>query len=293
MGTDHIQPERAEPAPFGVGRIDFVNTAPVYHGIDCGRVTCPGRTVAAPPAVLNRLLERGEIRISAVSSTAYAQAFPRWLLLPDLSITARDSIGSVVLARREARPLAGRPRVGLTDKSATAQALTRLLLEEAHHLRPGYRQVDLNAGIPTDLDALLVIGDDALRLPYRETYPHVTDLGTAWRAWTDLPMVFGVWAVDRAFAREHPQTTAAVANALRASRDAGLADLDGAAERAAKRSGLPASVCRDYLAPIDYRLGAEHVRALEHFFDRLAARGELDSGVHALFFTADPATSPR
>ena len=288
MNDDSTHPE-----PIAVGRIDFVNTAPVYHGIDSGQVTCPGRTVAAPPAELNRLLTRGKIDISAVSSAAYAHTFPRWLLLPDLSITARGAIGSVVLARREKQPLVGRPRIGLTDKSATAQALTRLLLEDARGLQPDYRQVNLDAGIPTDLDAMLVIGDDALRLPYRETYPHITDLGAAWRAWTGLPMVFGVWAVTRTFAEHHPEATAAVTRALQASRDAGLADLDGAAGRAAHRSGLPAPLCRDYLAPIDYALGPEHVRALEQFFTRLATRGECTPDVRPAFFPlGHPATTP-
>lgn len=281
----------SSPASFGVGRIDFVNTAPVYLGIDRGDVACPGRVVAAPPAALNGLLEQGEIQISAVSSVAYARAFPRWLLLPDLSITAHGAIGSVVLARRAGGPGAGRPRIGLSDKSATAQALTRLVLEASPGPRPDYRQVDLSAGLPTDLDGLLLIGDDALRLPYRATFPEVVDLGAAWRAQTGLPMVFGVWAVDRAFAVRHPGTTARVTQALQASRDVGVADLEAAAAAAARRSGLSVDVCLDYLAPIDYTLGPTHVRALEHFFDRLAAHDLIGRDVEPSFFPADPAAT--
>ena len=82
---------------FGVGRIDFINTAPVYYGMDIGRVQCPGREVKGPPSTLNRLLRTGEIQISAISSVAYAQAYPQWLLLPSLSISARGPVQSVLL----------------------------------------------------------------------------------------------------------------------------------------------------------------------------------------------------
>ena len=107
---------------FKVGRIDFINTAPVYYGIDTGTIQCPGETVLGPPARLNRMLEAGEIQISAISSVAYATHYPDWLLLPHLSISSRGPVESVLLGFREPVERGAAPIIGLSDKSATAKA---------------------------------------------------------------------------------------------------------------------------------------------------------------------------
>lgn len=269
---------------FRVGRIDFINTAPVYYGIETGRVACPGRTVLGPPARLNRLLAEGAVQVSAVSSAAYAWNYPRWLLLPDLSISARGPVRSVVL-RLAREPERGRPfRAGLTRKSGTAQALTRILLEERFGALPECREVNLDEGVPEGFDGVLVIGDDALRLSsLEERYPGVIDLGEAWLEWTGLPFVFGLWAADKAFAERHPAEAAAVAAALRRSKEEGRRNLEAAAGRAAVRSGVDRGACRAYLEHIEYDLGPDHRAALALFYGKLAARGEAPPGVELRF----------
>lgn len=272
----------------GVGRIDFINTAPIYLGIDAGRVACPGRTVAAPPSVLNRLLREGEIQISAISSIAYAQAFPDWILLPDLSISARGPVKSVLLCLREpieTMDRGSRPRVGLTDKSGTSKALTRIFLEDRHHLIPEYEDIDLTQGVPERLDGMLVIGDDALKLNYREAYPHALDLGSFWVDWTGLPFVFGLWAVDRKYSEKHPEETEAVVEALIESKEIGIRELTTAAHHAAGRTGVPEEVCQDYLRHIEYGLDEKHIEGLERFFSLLKERGEIDSQVEPVFWS--------
>ncbi|MFH1999366.1 MAG: menaquinone biosynthesis protein [Planctomycetota bacterium] len=271
----------------GVGRIDFINTAPVYLGIDTGHVICPGHTVAAPPSTLNRLLREGKIQISSISSVAYAQAFPDWLILPGLSISANGPVKSVLLCSREpfeGCPMGMHPRVGLSDKSDTSKALVRILLEDRFHTQPVYEEADLSNGVPKGLDGLLVIGDDALTLDYATHYPFTLDLGRFWVEWTGLPFVFGLWAVDRGYAARHPRETADVVEALLRSKEMGIRDLYTAARRASKRAGVSEEMCRDYLQHIEYDLDSLHLQGLNRFYAFLKKRGEIKEEVEPLFW---------
>ena len=144
--------------------------------------------------------------------------------------------------------------------------------------------------MPENLDGLLVIGDDALRLDFRKTYAHLIDLGTFWKEWTGLPFVFGLWAVNRKFAQNHPKETAAVVQALKASKDLGKKAIVHAARLASERTGVPEKICSAYLAHIEYDLDEDHRAGLARFFDLLKARGETARGVTPVFW---PATHKR
>lgn len=268
---------------FCVGRIDFINTAPVYLGIDTGRVICPGRARSGSPAEMNRLMNEKRLEIASISSVAYAESFPDILILPGLSISSCGPVRSVLLySRRPLAELAG--TVGLSIRSATARALTRIIVEDFHGRRPAYRDLDTSRTVPDDLDGLLVIGDDALTLDLESTFPHVLDLGAFWHETTGLPFVFGLWGVRAAFACERPDVVESVRDALARSLQIGLADLDGAARLAARRLGLPARQCARYLEQIDYSLDAAHTRSLSRFFGLLKTRGEIGRDVELRFF---------
>jgi len=270
---------------FRIGRIDFINTAPVYYGIDTGRVAIPGCTVLAPPSILNRMLAAGEIQISSISSVAYLKNHAKWYLLPGLSISARGPVHSVLLCMKEPVRNGELQRIGLSDKSETAKALTRILLEDRIGCNPEYLEVDLTNGVPQDLNGVLIIGDDALMLDYRTAYPHVIDLGAYWFDWTGLPFVFGLFAVDRAFADRHPLETAAVARALLASKNLGKMEIQGAARLASDRTGLSEDVCATYLRHIEYDLAEKHLEGLKRFYGLLKARGEAAHDVEPAFWT--------
>jgi len=268
---------------FSVGRIDFINTAPVYLGIDSGRVLCPGQARSGSPAEMNRLISEKRIEIASISSVAYADLFPDLMILPGLSISSRGPVRSVLLySRRPLDELTG--RVGLSIRSATARALTRIILEDFLPRRPTYIDCDTSGSVPDDLDGLLVIGDDALTQKIDGLFPHVLDLGAFWFEETGLPFVFGLWGVRTAFAREQPEAVESVRTALSRSLEIGLADLNGAARLAAGRLGLPESSCGRYLEQIDYGLGPLHTQSLERFYGMLKERGEIEPHVELRFF---------
>jgi len=120
-----------------------------------------------------------------------------------------------------------------------------------------------------------VIGDAALALAARGTYPHRYDLGTEWKQWTGLPFVFAVWAARRS---ADPGAVRRGHEALLASRAWGLAHLELLAEDAAGATGVSLVACREYLAGLDYAFTYKHLAGLTDFFRRLAAEGIVPDG---------------
>jgi len=135
------------------------------------------------------------------------------------------------------------------------------------------QDLDALAGLPHE--AVLVIGDAALALAARGTYPHRYDLGTEWKQWTGLPFVFAVWAARRV---EASASISLAHESLLASRAWGLAHLELLAEDAAGATGVPLAACREYLAGLDYAFTYKHLAGLTDFFRRLAALGIVPDG---------------
>ena len=187
-----------------IGRIPYINCYPVYGAIDRGIVHLDAILVDGVPTDLNRRMADGELDISVVSAVEYARDSERYLLLPDLAISCDGPVRSVMLfSRRPATELTGRSVI-VSRSSMTSVALLELLFENVWRARPQFVPGDAEVsdvreeGRP-DADARLVIGDAALVLGsnHRERYPHVYDLGQAWKEWTGQPFVFAVWVAQR------------------------------------------------------------------------------------------------
>lgn len=265
-----------------IGRIGYINCAPVYGAIDRGIVPLPagGELVTGTPSELNDLLVAGELDVSVISAVEYARHAKELVLLPDLAISCDGPVRSVALfSRRTVGQLDGRT-VLLSASSRTSVALVELLCRDVWHIQPKFAEAraeaqDLDTLAALPHEAVLVIGDAALALAARGTYTHRYDLGEEWKRWTGLPFVFAVWAARRstdlgAARRGH--------EALLASRAWGLSHLDDLAEDAARATGVSLAACREYLGGLDYALTYKHLAGLTDFFRRLAALGIVPDG---------------
>ena len=265
-----------------IGRIGYINCAPVYGAIDRGIVTLPAGTelVTGTPAELNDLLVAGELDVSVISAVEYARHAKELLLLPDLAISCDGPVRSVALfSKRPVGRLDGRT-VLISASSRTSVALLELLCKDLWKVAPKLAEAraeaqDLDALAALPHEAVLVIGDAALALAARGTYPHRYDLGTEWKQWTGLPFVFAVWAARRA---TDPGAVQRGHKSLLASRAWGLAHLDLLAEDAAGATGVPLAACREYLGGLDYAFTYKHLAGLTDFFRRLAAEGIVPDG---------------
>lgn len=263
-----------------LGRIPWINAAPVYAAMDRGIVPAPTRVVSATAAELNDLLAAGELDLSVISAVEYARDASQYHLLPDLAISCDGPVHSVALfSKRPVHELDG-ATVLRTASSRTSVLLLELICRHVWKVRPQFATARAEA---TDLaslqalphDAVLVIGDAALHLRAATLYPVFEDLGQVWKTWTGLPFVFAVWAARRDADRER---ALAVHADLLASRAWGVEHLDLIAAEAAERTGIPATVVRAYLGDLDYQLSYRHLAGLTEFFGRLAADGLVPNG---------------
>lgn len=263
-----------------LGRIPWINAAPVYAAMDRGIVPAPATVVSATAAELNDLLAAGELDLSVVSAVEYARDAAAYHLLPDLAISCDGPVQSVALfSKRPLSELDG-ATVLRTASSRTSVLLLELLCRHVWQVAPRFATVRAEANDLATLqslphDAVLVIGDAALHLRASNVYPVCQDLGAAWKAWTGLPFVFAVWAARRDADRD---LALAVHSNLLASRAWGVQHLDLLAREAAERTGVPETNCRAYLGDLDYGLSYRHLAGLTEFFGRLAADGLVPNG---------------
>jgi chorismate dehydratase len=137
-----------------------------------------------------------------------------------------------------------------------------------------------------EADAAVLIGDPALRATHdaaqdtgRASGLDVYDLGTAWREWTGLPMVFAVWAARREFAQDHPGLVKDVHAAFIDSRDAALAHVDEVAAQAARWEIFDGPSLATYFRTLDFSLGSRQLDGVREFARRAAAAGAVPEGV--------------
>ncbi|MDM8516679.1 menaquinone biosynthesis protein [Desulfobacterales bacterium HSG16] len=269
-----------------IGRISYLNVAPVYYGFDNGQ-SCAGiKFSAGPPAVLNKMLERGELDISPVSSAAYARNQHKWLLLPDLSISCIGKVMSVLLVSRyPVSELSGKPVV-LTEESATAAALTRLLLS-SRGIKPKFETGRIrHTGDLDNKAAALVIGDAALKENWNADFPHVHDLGKMWRNQTGLPFVFALWAVRKSFAEKRPEIVWDVMERFYRSRQAGYENIKKILPITAEKLGISHDICSQYYQHLYYDLDVSKTSGLETFFNGLYRQNLICEPVKPAFFAS-------
>ncbi len=259
-----------------IGMINFINTAPLYE-VWKRTVHRPDWLVAeAVPLTINRLLSIGELDLGFISSHEYAVHPDRYLLLPDLSISASGSVGSVYFfASKELAELDGE-KLLLTSHSQTSVSLLKIILEEFTGVRPHYHSgaISENQAVLNHYAGILAIGDEALDLKQHGDFPIRIDLSKVWWEQTGLPFVFAVWAARRDFCRREPVEMAEIHGELVRCLREGLADLKAISAEVAPRIPMDPEDCYRYLRGIEYDLGPAKQQGLALFYDYLIKRGE-------------------
>jgi len=236
-----------------LGRISYVNMAPVFH-----RLEADVEEVVGVPVELSRKLLAGEVDVAPIPSIEWARNAERLRLLPRLCVSSEGAVDSIQLV--SPLPLEQVRSVAVTPESATSVALTRILLPEATQ-------------VPLDeiADAKLLIGDAALRSAFEDPTPH-HDLGRLWTERTGLPMVFAVWAtLDPA-----PAGMAELEDALVASVRRARAEPELLAREASDRYGYPPGFLARYFEKLRYRFGPRERAGLFTFMELARDAGVLD-----------------
>jgi len=276
------------PERLRVGKVSFINTLPIFYPLESGAVRHDFQIIDGVPFQLNALLAAGKLDLGLVSSVEYARRFEKYLLLPDLSISCKTQVCSVLLLTRvDLEELDGQ-EILLTPKSDTSVALLKLLFSRRFSLRPRYRVADYHlpdSRWPDGAAAVLAIGDDALRLRKNPEVKLALDLGAAWHEWTGRSFVFAVWALRRDTLAQKDGVLHEAHATLLEAREYGLHHLDQISESFGGCSWFSQGECAQYLRTIEYDLNADKQAGLKLFLDMLYEMGELNRRVPLNFLT--------
>jgi cyclic dehypoxanthinyl futalosine synthase len=271
-------------SPLRVAAVGYLNARPLYEGLDREPLASRLRLDCAVPAEVARRVAEDEADV-ALMPVAAAATIGDLRAVRGCAIAARGAVRSVVLVSE--RPLEELEEVSVDLSSRTSVVLARLEMRA----RLGGREPRLLGASPRDAiegvggkRGALVIGDPALAIEGR--FPHVVDLGLAWKGRTGLPFVFAAW-----FGRAGALSVEQERTLVEAKR-AGIARRDAIADAHAARTGLPAESLRSYLRDaVVFDLGDDERRGLDRFYGEAAAAGLLPEAT-VRFFDDDrkPAT---
>jgi chorismate dehydratase len=267
-----------------LGRIAYLNVLPIYFAMEHIFGDNGFHLVRGTPAELNALMRRGEVDLGSISALEYGRAWRDYLLLPDLSISSKGAVGSVLLFSRVPFSRLDGRTIRVSAASASGAALVKVLMAELFRVKPAYQTGPLARGPMAEVDAVMAIGDEALCMKSAKAMPFELDLGEAWQELTGLPFVFGVWAVRRDFAAAEPKATAALHRLLLKSRDWGLGSLKELSRVAAAPAGMTPAKIMAYFQQLNYSLDPGHEEGLAAFFHYLYNLGELPEEPELEFF---------
>ncbi len=250
-----------------LGQLAYLNTRPFepFPGL---------RVFRASPSEIGRLAATSELDAGLLSVGDLIRNEERYSPLGDaqgtFGIACRKQAGSVfLLSRRPPEQLGGRT-IEITRETSTSVLLLRLWLEQRIGIeRPVYR-----AGVTREHEAVLLIGDEALRERERPDpqFPYRFDLAARWREWTGLPFVFAIWSARRSLTSAK---RSALEDTIAASLERGIERIPEIAGEAAGPLGDRSTIAR-YLLDFTYRFDEPERRGFETF-RRLAREGNLVS----------------
>jgi chorismate dehydratase len=236
--------------------VPYLNCAPFVRHWEVGEAV---EALDCTPRELGRLAAQGAIVAGPLSLVDFFRLEDRFEPLGHFGIAVRGRAHSALLfSRRPIRQLAD-CRVGVTEETATTGCLLRLILERRYQLSG----ITYESGTDHEADALLLIGDEALRYRARNTqYPFEIDVAFEWWLWEHRPFVFALWAIRRDASDERKR---ALTRTLARSLSLSLGEIPAIADEAAGRIGLPAAELRGYLESFVYRLGPDERAGVERF----------------------------
>ncbi len=250
-----------------VGKIEYLNTIPVYYGFITGKIEAKNiEFVEDVPSELNRLLREGFLDISVISSYEFLKNSDKYLLLPNLSISARKKVISVLFLSSVPIHQLHRKDVWLTRSSMTSKELLKFLLKNIYGVEPNYHYYSLKENdLPINPTSILTIGDEALKLLHNKKFKFKYDLAEEWFNIYNLPFVFAVWAVRRDSFKEKPEEVKQFYKKLIQSKNTGIKAYSEICKKFSSTVGISEKTCKEYLENLIFDLDTDEAKSLELF----------------------------
>ncbi len=233
-----------------VAHIPFLNSLPFYNGLELSSERF--KLLPCIPRESVALAEKAELIATLMPVVEFLRRQERFDRLGRFGIATKGRAHSAMLfSRRPVRQLDGAV-IGVSSETSTTVCLTRLILEHRYKLIPA--RYCRGASIKDeDLDAILLIGDEALR--FKQTnglFPFEIDIAFEWWLWQHAPCVFAVWVVRKdVSADDRKRLEAAIARALAQN----TGSLQALAEQVAPNYGMKPADVQAYLESYTWRFG--------------------------------------
>ena len=242
-----------------IGKIPYLNSVPFYADFE-------KRQFKILPIVPRRMGELSAAYLIDAGIFSLMNYFSQeeYLELMNYCIATRDQVKSVMLFSKEGWGDLEGKRIGVTDDTATSIRLLQVLLKKKYGVQASLVRMHSGVNDHSEFDAVLLIGDDALRrnkfgLPGFEL---VFDLAKEWYEWQKLPFVFAVWALKKSLP---PEKKSELKQVLESSLEQNESKLDRVGALHGKQIGLTPSEVREYLEGFNYRLGDRERTAMQVF----------------------------
>ncbi len=248
-----------------IGKIPFLNSVPFYHYFEKRQF----KMMPITPRRMGVISLKGQIEAGLFSLVDYLRQRGHLEML-NYCIATRDQVKSVMLFSNYGwKDLEGKT-IGITDETSTSVQLLRVLLEKKYGVNVQLQRMHSGINNVAEYDAVLLIGDEALRLNKvgLHGFELVYDLATEWYTWQKLPFVFAVWAVKRTISEEEKAELKSIINTSleKAEEDYGRVSVPHAT-----RLGLKVDEAVEYLEGFNYRIGEREWQAIEVFDSLLSA----------------------
>lgn len=255
-----------------IGKIPYANLFPIFYMLekecDCSRY----EFIEGVPSSVNRMLRDGTVDISSSSSIEYLRNMDKYTFIEGHSISSIGPVGSIILFSRKPIEALDVHTILTSSQSATSVALLEILLTKYFKIKGNLKSAKLTHGsVPSDVEAYLLIGDDALKaVKYYETKSvkepfFIYDLGELWHKHTGLPFTFALWIYKKDCCKEKLELLERFKKDLNKAKKLALNNFKEIASRSPLRDVLTEDELIAYWKNVSYAFGAAHKKGLELF----------------------------
>lgn len=244
--------------------------------------------VIAQPTGHNKMLAEGKIDTAPISAFSFGEHWRDYAILPDLSVSTKGRVGSILLfSKYPLQQLDGR-KVALTSHSATSVNLLKVLMKEFYHSTPEY--VIMDAGLKemlAEADAGLLIADQAIQAALDQPNVQIIDLGEEWYRQTGCSMTYSVWAYPKSLIQEKGEELRETHKLLIQARDHALTHMDEIVHTCVEMLGATSDFWFDYFRQFRYTFNSELQQGLSRYFEYCVKYGQLSEQPEFMIWPAD------
>ncbi|GKU79542.1 menaquinone biosynthetic enzyme MqnA/MqnD family protein [Paenibacillus sp. L3-i20] len=271
--------------PITIGEIDYANAWPLFYGFEKQARERSFEVISRVPSELNRLLNVGELDLSAISSFSYGQFAQNYILMPQLSVGSIGRVHSIILFLKEPIEKIRPKRIAVTTASETSVNLLKIIMEMRYECKPDYIPTEPNLEIMLrDADAALLIGDPAIAASWNCEGLYVMDLGEEWNNWTNLGMTYAVVAARKEIVERNGDGIHSVYDALLSTKKHNLGRQEELVKRAIERLGGKSDYWTIYFQSLQYDFGDKLQEGLALYFRYAKQLNLLQSEVELCFY---------